>query len=168
MPDSIIGWILWSVGVFFGFLVLFTAASGAAVTGNIALTAGILIGFLLLYWTWKERQDTDSAAETAEQVGERASGLFGGVVDWFSAALISLLFVLLTVGGQFFDVIDVAIQMVSTAPVTSTALGLGGIFAWFDWTGQIVLSTNDWILVGFALVVLGVLGRRYLYGEVDT
>lgn len=168
MPDSIIGWLLWALGVFLGGMVLLTAASGAAVTGNVALTAGILIGALLLYWTYIERRETDTAAETAQRVGDRASGLFGGVVDWFSAALISFLFVILTVGGQFFDVMDVAVQMVNAAPVTSFTLGLGGLFAWFDWSGQLNLTGGDWLLVGLALIVIGVLGRRWYYGEVKN
>lgn len=168
VPNSWGKALLWAGGVSIGLIVLFTAASSAAVSGMPMTAIGILIGGLLLYWTWTYRKETDSAAETAQMVGEEASGFFGGIVDWFSAAVISTAFVLVTVSAQFFDVIDVLVQFVYTTPVTSGTLGIAGLLAFLDWNGTVGLQLQEWIVIVVALIVVGVLGRRALYGEVDT
>ena len=160
--------ILWAIGIGIGIFVLFTAATSAAYTTGPVAAIATLIGGMLLYWTWTERKDTDSAAETAQRVGEKASGFFGGVVDWFSAAVLSVGFVLLTIGGQLFDLVDVLVQMVSTAPVVSGTLGIGGLLAILDWNGTVGLQAAEWAVIITALIVIGVLGRRWLYGKVQT
>jgi hypothetical protein len=164
-PLSTIGWI---AGVAIGGWIVLTAATASAIGGSYALAAGLLVGGLLLYWTINERQGADSAAETAERVGERASGFFGGAVDWLSATVISTLFVAFTVGGQFLDVIDVALQMIYTAPVMSTIFGTGALIGLGDLWGYLDLTSGQWAVVITGLIVLGVFGRRALYGEVDT
>lgn len=158
---------LWAAGVTLGGFVLFTAVSAAAAGGAPVLALGLIIGGLLLYWTWTERQETNSAAETAERVGDKASGFFGGVVDWFSAAVLSIGFVLLTVGGQFFDVVDVLVQAFTAAPITASTIGIGGVLAFLDWNGTVGLQFQEWVVIFVALTVVGVIGRRVLYGEVE-
>lgn len=169
MPDD--GWvstILWVLGIAIGGWLVLTAAAAAAVGGATMLAAGLVVGGLLLYWTINEREETDSAAETAERVGEQASDLFGGAVDWLSAIVISTLFIAFTVGGQFLDVIDVALQMIYAAPVMSTLFGAGATFGILDFLGTINPSQMDWIALVVGLIVAGVLARRSLYGEVET
>ncbi len=169
MPgDGIGSTVLWVLGVAIGGWLILTAAAATAVGGQTALALGLVIGGLLLYWTLKERKETETTAETAERVGENAADFFGGAVDWLSAVLLSVLFVAFTVGGQFLDVIDVALQMIYTAPVVSTLFGTGGVLALLDVVGRISLSSMEWTAVIVGLLVVGVLGRRTLYGEVET
>lgn len=167
MPNNVVSSALWILGVAVGGWLVVTAATTAALEGSGAIAAGLILAALLTYWYLNERKETDSAAETAQRVGDQASGLFGGVVDWFSAVVISSLFVGLTVGGQFLDVIDIALQMLYTAPVVSSILGAGGALAALDALGSISLSAREWTAAVVGLIVLGVLGRRTLYGEVE-
>lgn len=169
MPgDGIGSTVLWVLGVAIGGWLILTAAAATAVGGQTALALGLVIGGLLLYWTLKERNETETPAETAERVGEKASDFFGGAVDWLSAVVLSTLFVAFTVGGQFLDVIDVGLQMVYTAPVVSTLFGTGGLLGVLGLSGAISLSSMQWTAVIVGLLVVGVLARRTLYGEVRT
>ena len=168
VPDSLLGRGLWALGIALGLFVLFTAATTAAVGGFPLVAIGVVVAGLLLYWTWTYRKETDSAAETAQMVGEEASGFFGGIVDWFSAAVLSIGFVLITLSGQIMDLVDLLVQMATTAPVASGSLGIAGALAFLDWNGSIGLQLQEWVVIGVALIVVGVIVRRYLYGEVDV
>jgi hypothetical protein len=169
MPDDgMLSTALWVLGVAIGGWLVLSAAAASAAGGSLTLAAGLVIGGLLVYWTIKERSETDSTAETAERVGDRASDFFGGAVDWLSAVVLSSLFVAFTVGGQFLDVIDIALQMIYTAPVVSTLFGAGITFGLLDFLDRINPSQMEWYAMMVGLVVIGVLARRTLYGEVET
>jgi len=165
MPD------LGKIGVLVaGLFLAFIAGTGAlaAVTaGQWPIAVGLLVASLLLYWTWLERENTDSAAETAENVGDRASDFFGGLLTWWQATAVSAAAILLTLGDQFLMSVDLLIQTLHGAPVVSGILGAGALAGFADLWGYVSLTGGQWAVVVTALVVVGVLARRTVYGEVD-
>lgn len=165
MPD------LGRVGVLIGGLFLaFVAGTGAlaAVTaGQWPIAVGLIVGSLLLYWTWIERGETESAAETAENVGDRASDFFAGLLTWWQATAVSAAAIILTLGDQMLQTVDLLIQVLHGAPVVSGIFGAGTLVGLGEIWGYVDLTSGQWAVVVTALVVIGVLARRTVYGEAD-
>ena len=174
---NVLGTTLRITGVSIGAFVLFTAVAAALSAGSPLMAIGLIVGSMLLYWTWTYRDETESAAETAEKVGEEATGFFGGIVDWLTAAALSVGFVAISVGGGIFDLVDMLTQIFWAEPITASTALVGGLLAYGAATGNELvmlietingepgIQTSEWIVVAAALTVVAVIARRVKYGK---
>ncbi|WP_158855598.1 hypothetical protein [Halorhabdus sp. CUG00001] len=176
MPESAVGKLLWAGGVSFVAFLAFVVVSAAFAAGSPLLGMGLVLATLLGYWAWVYRDETDSAAETAEMVGDEAAGFFGGLVDWVTALVLSVGVIVISVGGGIFDLVDMLTQLFWIEPITATTALVAGLIAYGAATGHDLLmiadingtpglQTEEWAVIAFALVVIAVLARRYAYGK---
>lgn len=160
-------WLKKGAMFYVAFLIL-AGALIAATLGEWLYAGGLLLAAAVAYYYVDERKEAESAADTAQRVGDRVSNLTGGLLSWTQALVLSGFAIVLSLGGQFFDLVDLVVQLVNAAPVTAGTLGIGAVLAYFDWNGTIGLQLSEWAVIVVALTVIGVLARRALYGRVQT
>jgi hypothetical protein len=102
---------------------------------------------------WRERQETESAPETARRSADRISGALGGVLGVLAVLLVSAGNAAAEAGVGLADVL-------SHDPEAIAALG-AGLFGWLSLRGSITVSPRMFLaFVALATIVAVVWSRR--------
>lgn len=103
-------------------------------------------------WAWQERQETDSAKETTQRVGNRAKRATGGVFGVLGATLLALFGTAWQAGMEVQEVVIYIIDLAAANPEVSSGLGVA-VLGKLAIDGNIALSGTRFI--GIALLLLG-------------
>lgn len=125
--------------------------------------AGYVVGFLgiflIAYWVFDERDQSENMAETIENVGERAQTVTGGVFGAAGSLGVVAVSIVITVGNELTMSSMRIVELVSTDPVLSggVATGLTGVAAN---AGLLGLSTMQLLGLVAAFLIIGTVWRE--------
>lgn len=114
--------------------------------------AGIVV-LALAAWTYQERQETASAKETTQRVGDRAQNAVGGLVGVLVATLFAIAGTILQTGMELGDLAVALADFVGANPELASAIGIGGLGA-LGLEGVLPISTAQFL--GIAVTLLGI------------
>lgn len=120
---------------------------------------GFLAVFLMAYWTFDEKDQSDSIGDTVERVGERATSATGGVVGAAGSLMVGIIAVLSTIGDELvMSLMEIASILggdpVLAGGVATGFLGLGGL------GGVVPIKTWQFAVVVVLFLSIGVIWRE--------
>ncbi|WP_231183499.1 hypothetical protein [Haladaptatus sp. DYF46] len=127
--------------------------------GMLAYIVGFLAVFLLAYWTFDERDQTDTWADTVEKVGERSTTATGGLIGAAGSLALVLIALLTTIGQQLAMSGGRIVELIATDPVLSggVATGLTGVVSN---AGFVSLSTLQLLGIVALFLIVGTIWRE--------
>ena len=127
--------------------------------GVLGYVIGFLGVFLVAYWTFDERDQTEAWADTIERVGERSKTATGGVLGAATSLASVLTAIFLTIGAELTSSTMRITELIATDPVLSggVATGLAGVSANAGW---IPLKTWQLIALVAAFLIVGTVWRE--------
>ncbi|MCO8254547.1 hypothetical protein NKF26_12110 [Haladaptatus sp. AB618] len=135
-------------------------AIGASMLGGyLAYIVGFLAVFLLAYWTFDERDQTETWGDTIERVGERSTSATGGLIGAAGSLTVVLIALVSTIGTQLTESGMRIVELISTDPVLSggVATGLTGVF---NNAGIVSLSTVQLLGIVAVFLIAGTIWRE--------
>jgi len=120
---------------------------------------GFLAIFLVAYWMFDERDQSENWAETIERTGERAQSVTGGAFGAAGSLAIVAVSIVITIGNELTMSTMRIVELISTDPVLSggVATALTGIAA--D-AGLLELSTLQLLGIVAAFLIAGTVWRE--------
>lgn len=119
---------------------------------------GFLALFLLAYWTFDEKDQSDSIGDTVERVGERAQSATGGVVGAAGSLMVAIIAVMWTIGDELVMSGMQIAGMLGTDPVLA-----GGVISALAGTvglaGIVTVKAWQFGLFAVAVIAVGVIWR---------
>jgi hypothetical protein len=120
---------------------------------------GFLAVFLLAFWTFDEKDQSDSIGDTVERVGERATSATGGVVGAAGSLAVGIIAVMSTIGDELVMSVMEIVGIVGGDPVLAGGvatglLGAGGL------SGAVAIKPWQFVVVVLGLLVIGVIWRE--------
>jgi hypothetical protein len=116
---------------------------------------GYILGFLavglLAYWTFDERDQTESIAETVERVGYRAETVTGGLFGGLGSLIVVLVSIFVTIGNELVMSFTQLVPWIQMAPAVVGQVIIGGL-ALLNVEGYVPMK--PWQLGAFVIAVL--------------
>lgn len=120
---------------------------------------GFLAVFLLAYWTFDERDQTEAWADTIERVGERARTTTGGLVGAAGSLAIVAIAMITTIGTELVESSLRIATIIGMDPVLSGGF-LTGVLGWLGIRGSLQVEAWQFGLIVVALLIGGVIWRE--------
>jgi len=120
---------------------------------------GFIGVFLVAYWTFDERDQSENLAEMVERVGERAQSTTGGLLGAAGSLGVVAVSIVITIGNELTTSGMRIVELVSTDPVLAggVATGLTGVAV--D-AGFLTLKTWQLLALVAAFLIVGTIWRE--------
>jgi hypothetical protein len=86
---------------------------------------GFLVFGMLAYWTFDERDQTESIAETVERVGERSQVATGGLVSALTSLVLVIISIGITIGQELVMSLNQLLPFIMEAPAITGQVVIG-------------------------------------------
>ncbi|WP_338740383.1 hypothetical protein [Haloplanus salilacus] len=88
---------------------------------------GFLVFGMLMYWTFDERDQTESIAETVEAVGERSRTATGGLVGALGSLVVVIVSIGITIGQELVMSLNEIAPFIMEAPAITGQIIIAGL-----------------------------------------
>ncbi len=128
-------------------------------SGTLWTIIGLAALGTLAYWYFDERQQTETAAETVENVGSRAETVTGGFVGAIGSLLVVVASIAVTIGTELMSSAGQLGDLLGNAPLLVGHV-LAGVLGYLGISG--LLSVQQW---GFAFILVTIVALFLKYGD---
>lgn len=119
---------------------------------------GFLVFGMLMYWTFDERDQTESIAETVEAVGERSRSATGGLVGALGSLVVVIISIGITIGRELVMSLNEIAPFVMEAPAITGQVVIG-ILALLNVEGYVPMEPWQLGLVVLSIILVTTLWK---------
>jgi hypothetical protein len=119
---------------------------------------GFLVFGMLMYWTFDERDQTESIADTVEAVGERSRAATGGLVGALGSLVVVIISIGITIGQELVMSLNEIAPFVMEAPAITGQVVIG-ILALLNVEGYVPMKPWQLGLVILSIILVTTLWK---------